>query len=133
MRERPLSVTVIGWIFIAVGAIALVVGWVPLAQRLTEFKEHPFENAPVFLARVLAVLCGVFMLCGFNWARWLLVVWIGYHVVIGLLHSPGSGLVHGLLFAVVVYFLFRPRASAYFRDSKAEPPEIQKTDDTPVV
>ena len=128
MRERPLSVTVIGWIFIAVGAIALVVGWVPLAQRLTEFKEHPFENAPVFLARVLAVLCGVFMLCGFNWARWLLVVWIGYHVVIGLLHSPGSGLVHGLLFAVVVYFLFRPRASAYFRVRSAEPPVVPERD-----
>ena len=102
MRKRPLSVTVIGWIFIVLGGIALVASWVPLAQRLAEFKEHPFEYAPVFVARVLAVLCGVFMLCG-------------------------------LLFAVVVYFLFRPRASAYFRDLKAEPPQIQKTDDTPMV
>jgi hypothetical protein len=66
----------------------------------------------------------VFMLYGFNWARWLLVVWIGFHIILSALHSPLQLLVHSLLFAVVLYFLFRPQASAYFRDTSTEPPQI---------
>ena len=125
MNKRPRSVTVISWTFIAFGSIALLTGFLPpadadAAQRIAEFKaQHPFEYAPIVVARILAVLCGVFMLYGFNWARWLLAGWIGFHVIVGVLHSPWSTLVHSLLFGVVVYFLFCPRASAYFRGSRA--------------
>ena len=139
MNQRPRSVTVISVVFIAFGGIALLTSLLPpadaaSAQRVAEFKaQHPFEYAPVLVARVLAVLCGVFMLCGFNWARWLLMAWMGYHVIIGFLHSPWSALAHSLLFSVVVFFLFRPRASAYFRGSRAEPPQVQKPNDIRVV
>ena len=61
------------------------------------------------------------MLRGFNWARWLLVVWIAYHVILSAFHSPFEAAVHGLLFVIVAYFLFRPQASAYFRRRRAEP------------
>jgi O-antigen ligase len=71
----------------------------------------------------------VFMLYGFNWARWLLVVWIAFHVILSGLHSQFELLVHSLLFAVVLYFLFRPEASAYFRRTSGEPP-IPKADDS---
>jgi uncharacterized membrane protein len=112
MSKRPRLITVISWIFIAVGIIAL------LYHLL-----HPFEAGLVWVCfvRVLAVVGGVFMLHGFNWARWLLVVWIGFHVIVGALHSPWSLVVHGFLFAVIVYFLFRPQASAYFRGVGAAP------------
>jgi hypothetical protein len=69
--------------------------------------------------RLVAIICGAFMLRGRNWARWGLVVWLAYHVVLSALHTPFELLVHGLLFAVVLYFLFRQRASAYFRGAKA--------------
>lgn len=130
MNKRPRSITVISWIFIALGGILTLADLRPLvdtaaAQRFSEFNaQHPFESARDFVAHVLAVVCGAFMLCGFNWARWLLVVWIGFHVIIGFLHSSWSGLVHTLLFAVIVYFLFRLRAAAYFRGLRAEPPQI---------
>jgi hypothetical protein len=127
MKKRPRSVTIISGIFIAFGGIALLTSLLPPVdtvpmQDVAELKaQHPFESAPVYVARILAVLCGVFMLYGFNWARWLLVVWMGFHVVVGVLHSPFSFLVHSLLFAVLVYFLFRPAAAGYFRGTKAEP------------
>ncbi len=109
MNKRPHSVTVIGCLFAAAGAIGF-------AYHVTEFKaQSPYDVLWVCFVRLLAVLGGVFMLRGNNWARWLLVVWVGFHVIIGFLHSTWGGLVHTLLFAVVVYFLFRPRASAYFR------------------
>src|SRR6266496_3008309 len=111
MNKRPLPITIISCIFIAVGSIAFL-------YHLAELKaQHPFKYELVWICfvRLLAVLSGVFMLRGFNWARWLLVVWIAYHVILSAFHSPLEVLVHTLLFVVVVYFLFQPRASAYFR------------------
>ena len=116
MHKRPTSITVISWIFIAFGSIVLLFGLLPsvdttVAQRIAELRGHWI----VHVSRMVAVLCGVFMLYGFNWARWLLVVWLGFHIIVSALHSPLQLLVHTLLFAVVLYFLFRPQASAYFR------------------
>ncbi len=117
MNKRPLSVTIIGCVFIAAGLIGF-------AYHVTEFKSlRPFPNEIVWglSARLLAILGGVFVLRGHNWARWLLLAWIAFHVVLSAFHSWSELIVHGLLFAVVAYVLFRPRASAYFRGASAEP------------
>ena len=116
MKKRPLSITIISWLFLATGAIGL-------AYHATEFKaQRPFENDAVWvcLVRLLAILCGAFMLRGSNWARWLLVGWMGYHIVLSALHSLLQLFVHSLLFAVILYFLFRPLASAFFRDTRTK-------------
>ena len=127
MNKRPRSITVISWIFLAAGFIGL-------AYHATEFNaQSPFEYDVVWVCfvRLLAILCGVFMLRGSNWARWLLVVWLGYHVILSVLHTPFELLVHSLLFAGVLYFLFRPQASVYFRPT-SPPSRIPETDDSPV-
>lgn len=114
MKKRPLSITIISWLFLAAGIIGF-------AYHVTEFKaQRPFENDAVWvcLVRLLAILGGAFMLRGSNWARWLLVVWMGYHIVLSVLHSPLQLFVHSLLFAVILYFLFRPQASAFFRTTR---------------
>ena len=121
MNKRPRSITVISWIFIAFGSIALLTGLLPsvnttAAQRITELKGHWF----VHVSRMLMVLGGVFMLYGFNWARLLIVVWIAFHIIISALHSPLQLLVHTLIFAGILYFLFRPEASEYFRGRRAD-------------
>jgi hypothetical protein len=116
MKKRPHAITVICWIFIVFGSIALLAGVLPNvnitpAQRVAELKGHWF----VHLARMVMILSGVFMLYGFNWARWLLVAWLTFHVIIGALHSPLRFGVHVLLLVIVVYFLFSPAATGYFR------------------
>jgi len=116
MDKRPRSITVISWIFIAFGSIALLASSLSLintstAQLIAQFKAHWI----IHIFRILAIVCGVGMLYGYNWARWLLVVWLGYHVILSVLHSPLQLLAHTLFLAVALYFLFRPRASAYFR------------------
>ena len=111
MNKRPLTVTIIGWIFIATGAIGL-------AYHLTEIKpDQPFqsENVWILLLRVVAIVSGVFMLRGSNWARWLALAWIAFHVFLSFLHSWQQVLVHCLFFVVIGYVLFRPEARAYFR------------------
>jgi hypothetical protein len=125
MSKRPRSITVISWIFVAAGVVGL-------AYHATKFKaKRPFEYDFLWVCfvRLLAILCGVFMLRGSNWARWGLVVWLGYHVVLSGLHTPFELLVHSLLFAAVLYFLFRPQASAYFRGTLPLS-HLPKSDDT---
>jgi hypothetical protein len=110
MNKRPLSITVISLVFAAAGAIGL-------AYHLIEFKvQHPFQYDIVWvsLVRLTAIVCGVFMLRGSNWARWLTLVWMAYHVILSGFHSWHQSVVHGLLFAVFAYFLFRPQATEYF-------------------
>ncbi len=116
MNKRPLSVTVIACIFIGAGVIGF-------AYHVAEFKtQGPFEFEIVWvcLLRVLAIVGGVFLIRGHNWARWLLLLWIAYHVILSASHSLSEVVTHGLLFAIIGYFLFRPRASAYFRRPGAE-------------
>ena len=121
MNRRPLSVTVIGWLFVAAGVIGF-------AYHLTEFKaqgQFEYDLVWVCLVRLLAILSGLFMLRGSNWARWLLLVWMVYHVILSAFHSLSELAMHGLLLGVVAYFLFRPQASAYFRATGAPHPAAQ--------
>lgn len=122
MHKRPRLITVISWLFIVLGTVSLLSSLLPYwnqtpAERIDELKAHWI----VHLARTVSIVCGVFMLYGFNWARWLVVIWIGFHIIISALHSPLQLVVHGLLFAVILYIVFRPDANIYFRDPRAQP------------
>ena len=105
MPRRPLSITIISWLFIIFGSIALIGGLVT-----TDLQSHWY----VHLSRLLQIVAGVFMLYGRNWARWLLVAWIAFHVIISALHSVLFLLMHVAIFSVILFFVFRRRASAYF-------------------
>jgi hypothetical protein len=128
MNKRPRSVTAIGCIFIVAGVIGL-------AYHGAEFKAQryfDYENVWVLLVRLLAILGGVFLLRGSDWARWFLLIWIAYHVILSAFHSVFELITHSLLFAVIAFFLYRPRVSAYFRDMRAGTAHQPRKDDTPV-
>src|SRR5215203_5257192 len=108
MKDRPLSITIIGWLFVLFGAVALLSGLLPMAGATTaqlagDFKSHWM----VHLSRLAQIVGGLFMLRGHNWARWLLVVWIAFHIVIGALHSILQLSIHVAIFSVILFFLFR--------------------------
>jgi hypothetical protein len=116
MHKRPISITIISWLFIAVGVVALLYHLTPHLGAEGKASRPPgHELIWVVFVRLIALLCGVFMLRGCNWARWLLVVWFAYHVILSAFHSLTQVAVHTLLFGVIAFFLFRPKASAYFR------------------
>jgi hypothetical protein len=103
-------VTVISCLIAAAGALGL-------AYHLTELNlQHPLQNDVVWvsLVRVVAIVSGVYMFRGRNWARWLAMAWIGFHVVIGGFHSRQQMAMHSLLFVVFAYVLFRRPAQGYF-------------------
>ncbi|HJZ80905.1 MAG TPA: hypothetical protein VKD91_11185 [Pyrinomonadaceae bacterium] len=119
MNKRPLSITIISWLFIVMGSLALISGFVPnshttVAQRVADVPSHWY----VHLSRIVEIVGGVFMLSGRNWARWLMVAWLVFHVYVGALHSPVQLILHSLLFIVGIFFLFRRPAADYFRGSE---------------
>jgi hypothetical protein len=121
MKKRPLSITIIGWLFIAAGAVGLT-------YHATEFRaQTPFQYdvAWVCLVRFLAILSGGFMLRGRDWARWLLIVWMGYHIVLSAFHSLSSLGMHSLLFGVITWFLLRPQAAVFFARARGEADEAE--------
>ena len=105
--QRPGSITIISWLFIVFGTIALLSGVV----RGGDLASHWY----VHLSRFLQIVAGIFMLRGRNWARWLLVAWIAFHIIISALHSVGFLLMHVAIFSVILFFVFRRPASAYFK------------------
>ena len=112
-NTRPLSVTIIGWVYIAVGAIGFV-------YHSTEFGRQPFQYEIVWieLIRLLAVVSGVYMLRGHNWARWLALAWIGAHVILSAFNSLSQLAIHVVFFAILTFFLTRSTANRYYRAAR---------------
>jgi hypothetical protein len=88
-----------------------------------EAESQPLRDAIHVLASgLVAAVGGAFVIRGRKWARWLLVAWMGFHIVLSLLHSASQFVVHAVLFAVVIWLMFRPQATPNFQASNAEPP-----------
>ena len=109
--KRPLAVTILGGLFIVAG----------LASLAVHLSHRPLDHwiVVIVLAPILAVAGGVFLLLGHGWARWLLIAWPAFHVVVSAFRSLPQLIAHLVLLAIVAYFLLRPPACDYFR---AAPP-----------
>ena len=105
--KRPLAVTILGGLFI-------VTGLVGLAYHLSD-KPVDHWIVVISMVRILAVAGGAFLLMGHGWARWLMLGWLAFHVVVSAFHSLPQCIAHLALLVVVGYFLLRPPASEYFR------------------
>jgi hypothetical protein len=113
MNKRPLPVTIISCVLAGISAVGL-------GYHLVEFKAHPDQHDIVLVSvvRILGIISGVFMLRGSNWARWLAIVWIAFHVGVSYFHAWPELLIHVLLFVAFAYFLFCAKATKYFRGAE---------------
>lgn len=114
MNRRPISVIAIACLYIVAGAAGVIYHFHDFNPR------HPLESEVILalLVRLAAIVCGVYLLRGANWARWLAIVWIAYHVVLSGFHSWFELAIHSLLCIVIAYVLFRPAANAYFHAAR---------------
>lgn len=118
LNKRPLAVTIFGWLYIAVGTVGFAYHGAEVIQARHAIQ---YDDVWIELVECVAIISGAFMLRGHNWARWLALAWIAFHVVLSAFHSFGQLAIHGLFCAVIAWFLFRPEAARYFRGARIEP------------
>jgi len=110
LSKRPLTVTILSVVYLLSGAAGLI-------YHASDFRSQPATEAMgVAFVRLLAIVAGVYMLRRSNWARWLAMVWIAFHVAISF-GDPGKLAVHAVLCGLFAFVLFRPAANRYFHAS----------------
>jgi hypothetical protein len=111
---RPLSITLLAGVYILVG----VGGFVSHFREAIPLNR---DGALIELTELLALLAGVFLLRGHNWARWLAFAWMGFHVIVSAFVPLLPFLMHCLMFAAIAWLLLRPPARRYFRGASIKP------------
>lgn len=111
MKRRPIAVTALACLYIVVGTVGFV-------RHFPERHEHDWTWIAV--TEIAAVIFGAFMLRRHNWARWLAVAWIAFHVAISVGSPIGELAVHLFFLIAITYLLFRRDATEYFRRDAAE-------------
>lgn len=101
----PLSVSLIACLYLLVGVVGVIAHFKSLRAP---------DGIWIEITECLAIVCGVFLLRAQNWARWLAVAWMAFHVAIsfGVLRQLA---IHGLFFVLIVWCLFRPNAGRFFQ------------------
>lgn len=105
--KRPRAVTILAWIYIAVGIVSFVYG---LPLHGVHADDLLAESV-----RLSGIVAGAFMLRGKNWARWLAIAWIAFHVALSAFHELRELAVHAAFAVVIAISLFRPNAENYFK------------------
>lgn len=109
--KRPISVTILACVYLLVG----------LSGFAFHFKELWARQPDAFIiefVEVVAIVCGAFLLRGQNWARWLAIVWIAFHVGLSAFHPLAELVIHSVFFVVITWILFRGDARRYFRSDQ---------------
>jgi hypothetical protein len=82
-------------------------------------SQHPFRYAQYVANYIVALVSGLFMLRGLNWARWLFTLWYGLNAIAALPYWFSSQwATHALrllFFGLFCLYLFRPAANEFFR------------------
>lgn len=120
--KRPTSVSVIAWIILATSVFSLVVNYKnmdnPLVVELMAKSLLPMslQYAMMYLGLVIAGVAAVAMLKGLDWGRKLYFGWSIFGMIVVLATSPLKvALIPGaVVLAIMAYFLYRPKANAYF-------------------
>jgi hypothetical protein len=123
MQKRPLSLTIIAWVLIALTALGLVgaftMGSNPaMTKALSEMHMSlAMYQAWVVLGSIVNLICAYGFLKGYPWSRVLYVVWGVIGLIVSFYISPmKAAIVVGLLVLVVIaFFLYRENANDWFQ------------------
>lgn len=123
LKRRPLSVIIVAILFMLAGGV----GFIYHAMEFFEKGSMDVAFVWVLLLRILAVVCGILLLQGVHWARWLALAWLAYHVVLSAFHSASETITHSILWIIVAVLLFIPKSAAYFTGERERNENGQKS------
>jgi hypothetical protein len=110
--KRPIGVLGVACLFIVVGAVGFV-------HHFPSLHALHREDFWIELTEFAAIVAGVFLLLGHNWARWLAVAWMLVHVVISF-PMLRQIVVHSLILAAIAWLLFRTDSQRYFAHNRSD-------------
>jgi hypothetical protein len=96
-------------------AVYLLVGVVGFVYHFPELTAGHRDAIAIELTELLAVVAAVGLLLRQNWARWLALAWVVFHVVISLFHPLRELLIHATLCVLIAWLLFRPATARWFK------------------
>jgi hypothetical protein len=110
--RRPWSVIVVAVIFLALGVLDITRGLAPLFASAPHWHMAA-DDVEVLAIGIAAIVGAVYVWKGRNWARWLLAIWMAFHVAISI-GQPTKLIAHAVIFGCIAFLLFRPRTSTFF-------------------
>lgn len=114
MRNRPWPVVIVCILFLVAGGV----GFVYHLPEVFTSGDQLYDSVWVEFVRLLAIVCAVLLWRRVNWARWLALAWVGYHVYVSSKHSMSEVITHIVVLIGVAVLLYLPRSSAFFRMNK---------------
>lgn len=135
LQPRPTSITVIAWLsFVSVG-LSLFPFMnnqnSPMAQEMMRrnLLPIPLQHLLQYADIPISLVIGIALLKGKNWARSLWVVYGIFGLIIFLVAWPIKAMViPSLVFlAFLTFFLFRPKANAYFAGKEMIPEDASQS------
>jgi len=100
-------------LILIIAALFILVGVIGFIAHLPDLRTHLNEAVWMEVTELLAFVIGMSILWGHNWARWLAVAWMAFHVIISYPVSSEFA-IHLLFLAIIAWVLFRPSAGRYF-------------------
>lgn len=110
--SRPISVLAIAGLYLTVGILGFSIHFRDL------LAQRP-DSGWVEATELVALVCGVFLYRGHNWARWLALAWMGFHVVLSSFHTYSEFIIHSILLVLIAGCLFNSEANRYFRKDES--------------
>jgi hypothetical protein len=104
-----MAILLVSCLYMAVGAIGFLVN-IPQSMRLP-------QDILIELTELSALVAGVCMFRGCNWARWLALVWMAFHLAISF-PAICQVVTHSIIFALIAWILLHPDARRYFTPRK---------------
>ena len=83
MKTRPISITILACVYLMVGTVGFAFHFREILAR----RAFQYDDALIEFTELIAIVCGVFLMQGRNWARWLALAWIAFHVAFSLFDS----------------------------------------------
>lgn len=108
LMKRPIIVIIVAGIYILVGVAGFV-------YHFPELMAGHRDAIAIEVTELVAFVCGVFLLRRHNWARWLALAWVVFHVIISFFHPLRELAIHAILCILIAWALFRPATTRWFR------------------
>ena len=113
MRPRLRSVLAVGVLFLASASLDVWRGVAPLFASAPHWHMAT-DDVQVLAIGIAALVGGIYVIRGANWARWLLAAWMALHVAISVGNRPRRR--HLVIFGLIAFLLFRPKRAWCFQD-----------------